>query len=78
MAVKNSQRTHCVTFTDEGIQYFAVKSREYGDAIPMGISQPEMRCAMSENDATRMAKFLRANAVYFTNIKVHELDIKKK
>ena len=73
MAVKNSQRTHCVTFLDDGRKYFAVKSREYGDQVPMGITEPEVRCAMTASDASRMAAFLRKEAVNFTNVKVHVL-----
>lgn len=76
MSVQNAQRTHCVTFIDDGRKYFAVKSREYGDQVPMGISEPEVRCAMSSNDASRMAAFLRKEAINFTNIKVHRLATK--
>ena len=77
MAVQNSQRTHCVTFMDNGTKYFAVKSREYGDQIPMGVAEPEVRCAMSSNDAGRMAAFLRKEAVNFTNVTVHTLRTAK-
>lgn len=71
------QRTHCVTFLDNGVKYYAVKSREYGDQIPMGVAEPETRCAMSANDASQMAAFLRKESVNFTNVKVHTLKLKK-
>lgn len=76
MAVSNANRTHCVTFNDGADKLYAVKSREYGDPIPMGVSKPEIRCAMSETDASRMADFLRRNSVFFTNVKVRRLNIK--
>jgi len=78
MATKNANRTHAVTFVDGGRRYYAVKSREYGDQIPMGIDKPELRCAMTESDATRMADFLKREAVHFRNITVHTLNIKRK
>ena len=73
--MKNSDRTHCVTFSDAGRKYWAVKSRQYGEPIPMGIDKPEVRCAMSFKDARRMADFLMKEAVTFTNVRVHSLQM---
>ena len=78
MSTPNADRTHCVTFNNDGRRYFAVRSREYGDQVPMGITNPEVRCAMSESDATRMANFLIKESVNFTNIKVVPLNVKRK
>lgn len=77
MTTANASRTHCVTFKDGKNTFYAVKSREYGDQVPMGISQPEVRCAMSESDATRLADFLRRESVNFTGVRVHRLRVKK-
>jgi hypothetical protein len=78
MTIRNSERTHCVTFIDDGRAFYAVKSRQYGDQVPMGVSQPTVACAMPEKDAKRLAEFLRKEAVNFTNIKVNRLSVKGK
>jgi hypothetical protein len=74
MSLKNVERTHCVTFTHNGDKFFAVKSRSYGDEMGEGISQPEVRCAMSLSQATRIANV--AIGAGFSNVKVQALVIK--
>jgi hypothetical protein len=70
----NVERTHCVTFTHQGDKFYAVKSRTYGDEMGEGVSQPEVRCAMSEKQATHLAAV--AIAAGFQNVKVCALVIK--
>ncbi len=70
------KRTHCVTFLYQGDRYYAVKSHNYGDPIPTGITQPETRCAMSQRDAVRLAQVMVD--AKFSNVKVNELQLKRK
>ena len=76
MGISNVDRTHCVTFTFNGDKFYGVKSRTYGDEMGEGISQPEVRCAMSLKQATRLANV--AISAKFSNVRVQPLTIKPK
>lgn len=77
MAIRMSERTHCVTFIDGGRRYFAEPSRQYSnhDAIPQGVTEPSISCAMPLKKANALAKFL-AKESSFQNIKVNPLNVK--
>lgn len=72
----NIERTHCVTFTHAGDKFYAVRSRSYGDLMGEGVSQPEVRCAVSLSQATELASVARA--AKFKNVKICPLVIKPK